>query len=465
MPRSHWCASAALLALTAACRDSGAATDWPRFSAPDEVDPLILRSVSAAESACERGEPGARVELAKVYDANDLNNLALETYTLLLARGEGGARPGELAYHQGRVLEELGRAPEAIEAYGRAIASADDYAAFRWRRGSVLLEAGRVEEARADFERALVIEPENVTAKLGLARALLALDEVDSAHAVLTGILARRPNQRLVHGLLARVALARGDEARAQDELRLEEEAKAWAPPDPLTAEIRDRATGVLASVRRARELLDEDQPRKAVESLEEVYAAAPGDLAVLQMLAQALLADGKPERALEVLLPGSELHPRDDKLQLYLGIAQRARGAHAEALAHFERACELDSTYAPSQVLRAQALLVHGQRERAQAALARAVALGDESAATLRLLGETHAGGSDWKRAAETFARLCRVHPETFLHWVLLAEARARAGERPAAEEALAEAERRGAPKRRLETARRVLEDAGGPR
>lgn len=406
MPRGPWLT--VLLVLSAACRDSAPEASGPRFEAAGEVDPLVLARVRAAEAACERGEPGSLLELAKVYDANGLDNLALEAYSLCLRRGEAGARPAELAFHRGRVLEELGRAPEAIAAYGEALALADDYGPLRWRRGGLLLEAGRIDEARADYERALALEPESVPASLGLARTLLALDRPHEARTLLEGVLARRPKQRSVHGLLSRVYLALGDEQRAEEERRLEALAKVAPPADPLTADVRRRATGVLASARRANELLEQEQPREALEALREVYEHAPEELAVLQLMGQALVAAGEPEREVQLAL---------------------------------------------------------GRAEQAERSLARAVELGDENQPTLFKLAQVQASRANWAAAARTYQRASALHPEAPTVWTQLAEAQARAGDAAGAQASLAEAERRGVPSRRIEAVRKLLAGAGAAR
>jgi len=462
MPSGPWLT---LLLLLAACRDSPAADGWPRFDAAGGVDPLVLARVRAAEAACERDEPGSLLELAKVHDANGLDNLALEVYTRCLARPDSGASAAELHFHRGRVLEELGRAEEALAAYGASLAEADDYAPVRWRRGGLLLEAGRVDEARADYERALALEPDSVPACLGLARTLLALDRPAEARTLLEAVLARRPNQRFVHGLLARVHLALGDEERAEEEQRLEALARNSPPADRLTADVRKRATGVLASVQRANDLLEQDQPREALEALREVQEHAPDELAVLQALGQALIAAGEPRRALEVLLPGRQAYPGDDKLALFAGLAHEALGAPAAAVAELERARNIDPAFAPTWLALGRVQLVLGRVEASEQALARAVALGEESAGTLLLLGEVQTRRADWAGAVRTLERACTLYPATGAHWTQLAEAHARAGDPAAAEAALTEAVRRGVPARRVEAVRKLLGNAEAPR
>src|SRR5688572_28728445 len=73
------------LLFAAACGGTAAPLDWPRLSDEASIDPVLLERIRHVESACSRREPGSWLELAMVYDANDLNGLAARTYGTCLA--------------------------------------------------------------------------------------------------------------------------------------------------------------------------------------------------------------------------------------------------------------------------------------------------------------------------------------------------------------------------------------------
>src|SRR5262245_35716659 len=101
------------------------------------VDELVRARIETALAAAERGEPGARLELAKVYDANGLAELALPLYEQCLA-GAPEAR-ATLEFLRGQALAQLGRPAEALAAFDAALAAGDAYAPTHWRRGELLL--------------------------------------------------------------------------------------------------------------------------------------------------------------------------------------------------------------------------------------------------------------------------------------------------------------------------------------
>src|SRR5262245_30621095 len=260
-------------ALLAACDPDPAAAALPR---PEHlVDPLILARLEPALAACARGEPGALLELAELYDANDLDELALRAYDLALRQDERdlGAPLARVRYHRARVLAELGRVEEALAGFNAALPLAPDQAPLHARRGELLLELGRAGEARAAFARALELEPKGVPQRFGLARVLLFEGDARAAQAALAALAAELPRERLVHGLLARAAQALGDEPRARAELALEGRAATTTRDDPWTEEVLTRTTGIEHAVITAGEAMAAGNLAQALAILEPLYA------------------------------------------------------------------------------------------------------------------------------------------------------------------------------------------------
>jgi len=448
-------AGLALLLACAAC-GPGAPGGLPRIAAPAGLDPLVLERVEAALAAAERDEPGARLELAKVYDANGLNELALATYELCLARGDEPR--ATLVFLRGTVLEALERTDEALAAYQEALRLGDTYAPTRWRAGQLLLDRGRLEEARREFEAALALEPRSIPALLGLARVELLAGAPEAALARLAPLAEAEPEERFVHGLLARALRALGQEEEARRALAREERAQRISLADPRSAEVRLRATGILHGLRAADEALGRGDARGAVTTMEALYARAPQDLAVQQMLAKALIGAGEHAHALEVLTASAAAHPDEFKTELFLGLAQQGQKNLKKAHEHLARAARLNPAYGPTHAALGEVEARFARFAAAETALLRALECGADELRTRILLAQVQLEQKAYARAASTADETRTLYPNAVAAWTYLAEARARLGETEAARLALAEAEKRNPSYERLPQVRALL-------
>lgn len=449
------------LSWTPAACGQGAERELPRLASTAGVDPFVLERVDAALAACARGEPGATLELAKVYDANGMNDMALAAYDLCLAEPEGANRAA-IVFLRGVVLEALGRPAEALAAFDAALALGDSYAPTHWRRGNLLFESGHMAEARAAFEAALALEPHSIPADLGLARVLLATDDPRGASARLEALAARVPDERFVHGLLARARRALGDEAAAARELALEERAEKSSISDPRSAEVRARATGILVGLRQANEALMSGQNRAALAILEPLHARAGDDLAVVQLLGKALVSAQEYDRAIELLQASTAAHPEQFKTELFLGLAYAGKKANRKALDHMLRARTLSPAYGPTHAALGEVQTKSGQFAEAEASLARALECGEEDLRTRLLLAQVQFEQRAFERALATAEQACAAFPNAAAAWSYLAEARARHGQADGARAALAEAEKRNPNYERLELVRALLVPEG---
>jgi predicted Zn-dependent protease len=435
----------------------GACEKPPSMAAPDlaDADPLVLERLQTVQTAVRRGETGARLELAKTYDANGLAEAALAAYA---ACDASDAAPATLAFLRAQVLETLGRSAEALAAYDQALLLGDRYAPTHWHRGELLLEAGRSAESRAAFEAARALEPLSVPAALGLARVHLAEDDPAAARAVLEPLAARANDERFVHGLLARALRALGDERGAQRELEREERAARISLSDPRAAEVRTRTTGRLEILRQAEDALGADDPARALALVSELRQRLPDDLALLQMHAKALLAAKEYAAAAALLEPGIRAHPDQFKLELAFGQALAGQKAHKRALEHLARACELNPAFGPAHAAHGETLLKLGRFAEAEAELARALECGAAELRTHLLLVQALFEQEAFARARTAAEAAHTEFPNAASGWCYLAEARARTGDEQGARAALAEVEQRNPDYERLELVRGLL-------
>ncbi|MSR61165.1 MAG: tetratricopeptide repeat protein [Planctomycetes bacterium] len=452
----------AVLALSVGCSRPGARLELPLPEDVTGVDRMVLERVEAAAAAFARGESAAALELALVYEANSLNALAVRTYEVCLTLPLPVA---EVQFHRGRTLAEMGQAQASSAAFGAAQAADRSYVPAFWRDGQVLLEAGEVQRARAQFEHAIALESDNVAARIGLARVQLVLDDPQGALRTLASVVERQPEERFVHGLLARAHQALGDEARAAEELEAEKSAKHVSMADPLTAEMRKRATGIIPAVRRANEALADGRSAEALEVLEPVYARDADKLAIVQTYGKALLEAGQAARAQTVLEQGLKLHADDYKLELLLGLALLHQEHNQPALAHLTRARELNPAYGPTHLHLGKLLTKMGRLAEAEESLLRALDSEDAELKTFLELGQVQLGRAAFARAVATSTRACARYPRSAAPWLQLAEAEARGGDADAARAALATAESLKASAARLESVRRLLSEGSASR
>ncbi len=387
-------AGALVLTLLSACERAPAALALPR---PENlVDALILARVEDALAACERGETAARLELAKVYDANDLDELALRVYDLVLAGDAAalGEPEARVRYHRARVLAELGRVEEALAGFDSALELARDYAPLHARRGELLFELGRTAEARAAFARALELEPAGLSARLGLAKLQLFEGQPAAAREALEALAREFPRERSLPGLLARAWRALGDEARARAVLADAPEGRgpATAPDDPWTAEVLTRATGVEHAVLSAGAAMGVGDFEGALAILEPLYLDASDDFALIEALARARNAARRHARALELVEHGRALHPDRFQLELQAAIATFGLSRLDEARVFAERARALNPGRAATHALLGEVLFRQGEFAAAEESLLAALERGERNPRVEELLGEVRA-------------------------------------------------------------------------
>ncbi|MGQ0721103.1 MAG: tetratricopeptide repeat protein, partial [Candidatus Eiseniibacteriota bacterium] len=112
-----------------------------------------------------------------------------------------------------------GRAPEALEAFERAAALAPDHPGILMNLGNEYRRLGRLPEAATVLERAARGAAGSADLRFLLGTTYADLGRLDEAAAALTEAVRLRPQAPDGHYRLGLVSLARGDSARAREEL------------------------------------------------------------------------------------------------------------------------------------------------------------------------------------------------------------------------------------------------------
>ncbi len=162
--------------------------------------------------------PDAAVALAaKTYVLRRLERgpEALATATLLVARAPDG--PAEELL--GTCLRDLGRYPEALAAFDRAIAASANPAPALAKKADAFIDLGDADEARDLLDHALAVDPACIAAWAAVTqlRSFAGGDpELDTMEALLESPrVVLREERVLLHFALGRAHLAAGNDARA----------------------------------------------------------------------------------------------------------------------------------------------------------------------------------------------------------------------------------------------------------
>ncbi|BBK30763.1 putative O-linked N-acetylglucosamine transferase (SPINDLY family) [Stella humosa] len=256
-----------------------------------------------------------------------------------------------------------GRAAEALEWIGRAVAPADAPAAWRLDHAGILLRAGRVEAAVAAarglaatadpvllaalgdlfmatrawadaacvYRRALAAAPGQVAAWHNLGGALRRLSRFEEAAGAYRAALDREPGRWESWAGLA-AALARG--GAADDALAAFDRGLAIRPGHAATEQGRAELLQVMG------------RPAEALAGFDRAIAQAP-DLASAHH-ARAILLDqmGRLDDAISGLQQAARLQPRNADLQYDLGRALRRGHRLQSAIAALQEAVRLDPAH-----------------------------------------------------------------------------------------------------------------------
>jgi uncharacterized protein (TIGR02466 family) len=233
-----------------------------------------------------------------LYEKGNSVEEALQAFDRAIA-----ARPAffDAHYYRGDALMALGRHPDAIQAFRRAVHLRDtDRAAYAL--GNAFSAAGRNEEARAAFWHAVELKPENpsphyaytqLTWAMGLKGPHLA------SYAFARERLGDQPELLLSEGA---ILTAMGDLRRAADLLG---RARSLAPDRADIAGELGRALSLLA------------RHEEAYEAYNQAIKLSPNSSALHQSYGSALLRGSQAQRAIYVLDEAHRINPND---QLALG-------------------------------------------------------------------------------------------------------------------------------------------------
>lgn len=326
---------------------------------------------------------------------------------------------------------------EAAAAVERALGLSPDLAEAHYQKGAVAHAGNRSAQAMTSYGRALTLSPDHIESRIARAGLSLDLGKIDDARRDLTEVQAQRPKEPRAAYLRALAAERSGDNAGAKVALAEVVSVLDLAPIEYLQFRpqllilgglshfglgARQKAKPYLENLQRqsasnpanrvlAQIYLDEGLADRAIETLEVLVRAKPGDMQTVRLLAMAHVSKGRHARAVQLLQ--QTLRTNDSPaLRTTLGMAQLGAGRTADATATLEAAFRKD----PAQVEAGAALvglyLSAGQVAKAKAVAEALVARQPDTAGFHNLLGLTRTRSQDKAGARKAFERSTQLDP-----------------------------------------------------
>jgi tetratricopeptide (TPR) repeat protein len=253
----------------------------------------------------------------------------------------------------------------------------------------LLLEQGRLDEAEAQFGRVLETRPDEPRAHNGLGRAAHQRNDWNGAKDHLQRALARAPQARAIHALLAEVYLRQENPAAADQEFRLMAGAVDdfdW--PDPWLDEVDRLRAGVGAHIALAKKYHLQGRGNEAVILLDQLVQANPDSYEAHAARGRLLMRLGYLPAAEGALGEALRLKPDSVEVQCNLALVFENRGAFADAAAWFRKAIASKPMHAPAHYHLGLCLLKLNQPTDAERAFRDAVRCRPDFAEAHRDLG-----------------------------------------------------------------------------
>jgi superkiller protein 3 len=164
-----------------------------------------------------------RNNLGLIYSQMNQSDRAIEEFTKSAQYALEHGHPYAAARTYSNIgieYRRLGRLPEAIQAYDRALEIEPRLVGARNNRGYALLVSGRLTEAEADFRRTLEMEPMFSMAHSNMGLLYLMRGDLPAAEAALREALRISPRDPETFARLGDVAVGKGDRLTAQEMYR-----------------------------------------------------------------------------------------------------------------------------------------------------------------------------------------------------------------------------------------------------
>lgn len=385
--------------------------------APNHVMARRLLSLSYLRS----GQASRAIEIIRPAVEQAPNNLEI-----LLTAGE--------AYLYNNQLEE------AAKLYAKAASVESNGAAARTGLAMTRLAMGDTDAGFRELESASALDQKNYQADMTLIVAHLRRNEADKALAAVNTLEKKQPNNPLTHNLRATALLVKKDIPGARKSLARALELQPTFFPAAMTlARLDFQEKKFDAAKKRFTDLLEKDPknpdaltalsqlraetgaPQKEIiEPLERAVAGNPKAVAPRLSLIELYTRSGDPKKALTTAQDGYAALPESAQMLDALGQAQLAAGETNQAVASFNKLVEMRPKSAFPYLRLADAAMASKNSAAAIQALQKALAIEPANPDALRgLLGLLRAAGRD-DEAAKAVRNAQQQAPKSPAGWLM---------------------------------------------
>jgi len=318
----------------------------------------------------------------------------IEQYTRALQLNPDSA---EAHFNLGLALMKLNRAGEAIGQFEQALVVRPDLARAHNNLAVALVHSGRLQEGIGHYERALQIDPDYVEAHNNLGLALMKLDRVAEAIGQFGQALAISPGSAEAHDNLG-VALVRS--GRFPEGIEHYERALQL---DPDYAEAHNNLGAALMRLNRVAE---------AIGHFEQALVIRPDLVVARDNLGNALLREGRASEAIGQYEQALRVDPDSAAVESDWGVALARLGRLPEAIGHYQRALRIDPNDAEAHYNLGNALLGTGNVPDAVAHYREALRIDPDDADSHNKLGEALMTMGRNREAIERLQQALRINP-----------------------------------------------------
>ncbi|MBV1891786.1 MAG: PEP-CTERM system TPR-repeat protein PrsT [Gammaproteobacteria bacterium] len=390
----------------------------------DDLRALPVENLAGESLALLLSTQGlAKLAQGEVTEASALIELAV------------GEAPG-LAYVQmakARLLQVDGDVDLLREQLDTVFAIDPDYSPALSLLGGLELQQKKLEAAEQAYTRAIDTGTSSTVMfgdRLKRALVLVALQQYDAAQVDATYLLARAPKHPGAHYAQGLIYFQQKKVAEAKESFVQALPAKEFYPQIVyylaalhLLEGEREQATSyasefygfapdniagrkLLATIR-----LDEREYVQVEELLRPVLALGQNDAGAMNLLANALLRQGKTDEAIDLLSEVAELEPDSPTAQMRLGAGMLAGGEQA-GVEHIESALRLNPDYQQGEILLVLNYLRQNALDKAQKAAEAYRDRQPETATPYNLLGRVYMTARREVKAREAFQKARELAP-----------------------------------------------------
>jgi tetratricopeptide (TPR) repeat protein len=253
-------------------------------------------------------------------------------------------------YYQGMLLNKQKKSAEAAEAFREALRLNPGYVPMRLRLAENLLTAGRLDESQQMYSAIVKEFPDFAEAHYGLGRIAAFHGDLTEARKSLRRACELFPRYGAAHYSLAQVERKLGENADAEEQIKLYEANKNLVPPteDPLRDALRALDRGAASHLERGVAL---DQVGRLDDAIAETERALELDPKLVQAHANLIILYGRMgnvQKAEEHYRAVLALNPDQfPKAHYDYGVLLMQSGRYQEAEEAFRRAIRANPPYA----------------------------------------------------------------------------------------------------------------------